>query len=128
MIKLFLAGDVMTGRGIDQILPHPCEPQIYENNLRSALEYVALAERASGTMRRPVRYDYIWGEALGELSRRKPHVRIVNLETAVTAAPQMSNEIGITITRRAVSPALRSEPRGLRLPSKASIACRRATP
>ena len=86
MIKLFLAGDVMTGRGIDQILPHPCEPAIYENNLRSALEYVALAERAGGIIRRPAGFDYIWGAALGELSRRKPHVRIVNLETAVTAA------------------------------------------
>jgi poly-gamma-glutamate capsule biosynthesis protein CapA/YwtB (metallophosphatase superfamily) len=86
MIKLFLAGDVMTGRGIDQILPHPCEPAIYENNLRSALEYVALAERAGGIIRRPAGFDYIWGAALGELSRRKPHVRIVNLETAITAA------------------------------------------
>lgn len=86
MIKLFLAGDVMTGRGIDQILPYPCEPAIYENNLRSALDYVALAERAGGIIRRPAGFDYIWGAALGELSRRKPHVRIVNLETAATTS------------------------------------------
>ena len=29
-------------------------------------------------------FDYIWGEALSELDRRKPDARIVNLETAVT--------------------------------------------
>ena len=28
-ITLFMAGDVMTGRGIDQILPHPSNPAIY---------------------------------------------------------------------------------------------------
>lgn len=26
-VTLFLCGDVMTGRGIDQILPHPGEPR-----------------------------------------------------------------------------------------------------
>ena len=25
-VQLFLAGDVMTGRGVDQILPHPSPP------------------------------------------------------------------------------------------------------
>ena len=29
-ITIFLCGDVMTGRGIDQILPHPSDPTIYE--------------------------------------------------------------------------------------------------
>jgi len=84
MIRLFLAGDVMTGRGIDQILPNPCDPQIYENHLGSALDYVALAERAHGAIQKPATFDYIWGGALEELSRRKPHAGIVNLETAVT--------------------------------------------
>ena len=84
MIRLFLAGDVMTGRGIDQILPHPCDPQLYEDHLRSALGYVALAEDAHGAIQRSARYNYIWGGALEELSRRKPHARIVNLETAIT--------------------------------------------
>ena len=86
MIKLFLAGDVMTGRGIDQILPHPCDPRIYEDYLKSALDYIALAERDNGPVKTPVGFDYIWGEALDELSRQKPHARIVNLETAVTAS------------------------------------------
>ncbi|GMQ87881.1 MAG: hypothetical protein BMS9Abin08_1093 [Gammaproteobacteria bacterium] len=29
-ISLFLCGDVMTGRGVDQALPHPGDPQLYE--------------------------------------------------------------------------------------------------
>jgi poly-gamma-glutamate synthesis protein (capsule biosynthesis protein) len=83
-ISLFLAGDVMTGRGIDQILPHPGDDRLHEDYVKSALEYVHLAERAHGPVHRPVAFDYIWGEALSELDRRKPDARIVNLETAVT--------------------------------------------
>ena len=74
----------MTGRGIDQILPHPCDPVLYEDRLKSALGYVALAERAHGPIGRPVRFEYIWGGALEALSRRAPDARIINLETAIT--------------------------------------------
>ncbi len=84
-MKLFLCGDVMTGRGIDQILPHPCDPELHEGYVRSALDYVELAERTSGPIARPVAPDYIWGDALAEFKRRKPDLRIINLETAVTA-------------------------------------------
>lgn len=85
-ITLFLCGDVMCGRGIDQMLPHPCEPQLFEPFVHSALDYVALAERTSGSMPRPVDFSYVWGDALQELDRAQPDVRIVNLETAVTTA------------------------------------------
>ena len=85
-MKLFLCGDVMTGRGIDQILPHPGDPQLYEPYMRSAQGYVELAEEVSGPIRRPVGFDYIWGDALGVLERERPDARIVNLETAITAA------------------------------------------
>jgi poly-gamma-glutamate synthesis protein (capsule biosynthesis protein) len=83
-IKLFLCGDVMTGRGIDQILPHPADPQLYEPYLTSALQYVRLAERANGPIPRRVDFDYIWGDALKLLADAAPDARIVNLETAVT--------------------------------------------
>jgi len=83
---LFLCGDVMTGRGIDQILPHPCEPHLFEPYMRSAQGYVELAEEAHGPIRRPVDFAYIWGDALAELERAAPHARIINLETAVTTA------------------------------------------
>jgi poly-gamma-glutamate synthesis protein (capsule biosynthesis protein) len=83
-LTLFLCGDVMTGRGVDQILPHPCPPRLYEPLVRSALGYVALAERAYGAIPRAVDHTYVWGVALEELERRRPHARIVNLETSVT--------------------------------------------
>ena len=85
-VKLFLCGDVMTGRGIDQILPHPGRPQLYEPYMRSAQGYVDLAEQASGPIPRPVGFDYIWGDALAVLDREHPDARIVNLETAITTA------------------------------------------
>ncbi|MGA8034301.1 MAG: CapA family protein [Casimicrobiaceae bacterium] len=85
-MKLFLCGDVMTGRGIDQILPHPGRPQLYEPYMRSAQGYVDLAEQASGPIPHPVGFDYIWGDALAVLDREHPDARIVNLETAITTA------------------------------------------
>jgi poly-gamma-glutamate synthesis protein (capsule biosynthesis protein) len=86
VVTLFLCGDVMTGRGIDQILPHPGKPDIHESYLRSAADYVRLAEHTTGPIRRPVGFDYVWGDALAELGARRPAARIVNLETTVTAA------------------------------------------
>jgi len=46
-LTLFVCGDVMTGRGVDQILPHSCSPCLHETFVKSALTYVALAERAA---------------------------------------------------------------------------------
>jgi len=86
MVRLFLCGDVMPGRGVDQVLPHAGDPRLYEPVVTSALEYVRLAEAASGPIPRPVAPSYVWGDALAELARRAPDVRIVNLETAVTAS------------------------------------------
>ena len=83
-LTLFLCGDVMTGRGIDQVLPHPSVPRIHEPYAIDARDYVALAERVNGPISKPVDFAYIWGDALGEFGRRRPDVRIVNLETSVT--------------------------------------------
>jgi poly-gamma-glutamate synthesis protein (capsule biosynthesis protein) len=83
-VTLFLCGDVMTGRGIDQVLPHPSSPKIYESYMTSALGYVELAEEANGPIQEPVAFDYIWGDALAELNRVAPELRLINLETAVT--------------------------------------------
>jgi poly-gamma-glutamate synthesis protein (capsule biosynthesis protein) len=85
-VTFFLCGDVMPGRGIDQILPHPVDPRIFETVVADARDQVALAERASGAVARPVEPDYVWGEALAELARVAPDARIVNLETAVTTS------------------------------------------
>ena len=85
-VTLFLCGDVMTGRGIDQILPHPGKPSLHESYMRSALGYVHIAEQVSGPIEWPVTFPYIWGDALAELEHVLPQARIINLETAVTAA------------------------------------------
>jgi poly-gamma-glutamate synthesis protein (capsule biosynthesis protein) len=94
-VTLFVCGDVMTGRGIDQILPHPGKPHLYEPYMRSALDYVGIAERATGPIKRPVDFEYIWGDALVELERAGPDARIINLETAVTAAEDAWSDKGI---------------------------------
>lgn len=83
-ITLFLCGDVMTGRGIDQILPYPSRPHLYEQSVTDARGYVGLAEAANGPIAKPVDFAYIWGDTLVELRRVAPDVRIINLETAVT--------------------------------------------
>ncbi|MGF6782314.1 CapA family protein [Paraburkholderia sp. GAS334] len=86
-IKLFLCGDVMLGRGIDQILPHPNLPHLFEPYMRSARGYVRLAEaKIAGPLPECVPFSYVWGDALLELERMSPAARIVNLETAVTSS------------------------------------------
>jgi poly-gamma-glutamate capsule biosynthesis protein CapA/YwtB (metallophosphatase superfamily) len=59
-IRLFVCGDVMTGRGIDQILPHPSQPRLYEARVQSAVTYVELAEAASGPIGRALDPSYPW--------------------------------------------------------------------
>ena len=83
-LRLFLCGDVMCGRGIDQVLEHPCSPEIYEDYMRSAEDYVRLAEQVNGPIPRRNGPSYVWGAALAQLERMKPDARIINLETAVT--------------------------------------------
>ena len=83
-ITLFMCGDVMTGRGIDQVLPHPGDPTIYESYMNSAQGYVKIAEDVNGPIDYPVSFSYVWGDALKEMDRIVPDVKIINLETSVT--------------------------------------------
>jgi poly-gamma-glutamate synthesis protein (capsule biosynthesis protein) len=85
MITLFLCGDIMTGRGVDQILPHSAPPRLFEPYVRDARTYLALAERVNGPIPRQVAFSYVWGDALEEFRRRRPEAKIVNLETSITA-------------------------------------------
>ena len=94
-MRLFLCGDVMTGRGIDQALPHPTNPALYEPCVRDARDYIELAEKAHGPIPRPLSFDYIWGDALKELDRAGVDFRIVNLETAITSAETPLPDKGI---------------------------------
>ena len=95
MLTLFLCGDVMTGRGIDQILRHPSLPDIYEPYVRDARDYVVLAEQANGPIPRAVDPAYIWGDALDELKRVAPYVRVINLETSITRSDEYWKGKGI---------------------------------
>eukprot|EP01138_Halocafeteria_seosinensis_P014392 gb/GECG01014693.1/.p1 GENE.gb/GECG01014693.1/~~gb/GECG01014693.1/.p1 ORF type:complete len:371 (+),score=37.84 gb/GECG01014693.1/:1-1113(+) len=82
---LFLCGDVMTGRGVDQILPHSVPKTIYEGFVKDASFYTHLAERKNGTISpKPVDYSYVWGDSFKVWEEVKPHAKIINLETAVT--------------------------------------------
>ena len=79
-----MGGDVMLGRGIDQALPHPSNPVIYEQYMKSAKGYIEIAERKNGPIPYPVSYAYVWGYALDEFKRVSPDLRVINLETSVT--------------------------------------------
>jgi len=74
----------MIGRGIDQILPHPGSPTLSEPYIKDAAEYVRLAEAVNGSIQKPVSFSYIWGDALEEFARKRPDVKIINLETCIT--------------------------------------------
>jgi len=52
-LTLFLCGDVMTGRGIDQILAHPSEPAIHEICMRSATTTYGSRRKRAGPYRAP---------------------------------------------------------------------------
>src|SRR5271167_223067 len=60
LLTLFLCGDVMTGRGVDQVLPHPGDPELRERYAADARAYVRLAERAHGRIPRPAGFAWPW--------------------------------------------------------------------
>jgi poly-gamma-glutamate capsule biosynthesis protein CapA/YwtB (metallophosphatase superfamily) len=84
LVTLFFCGDLMTGRGIDQILPVSNPPELFEPYVKDARMYVALAEKRNGLIPRKVDHRYIWGAALEILEEIRPAARIVNLETSIT--------------------------------------------
>jgi poly-gamma-glutamate capsule biosynthesis protein CapA/YwtB (metallophosphatase superfamily) len=94
-ISIFMCGDVMPGRGIDQILPHPVDPCIYERFVTDARVYADLAEKVSGPIAKPVPFDYTWGETLNTFNKLRPDVKIINLETSVTTCEDFWKGKGI---------------------------------
>jgi poly-gamma-glutamate synthesis protein (capsule biosynthesis protein) len=87
-ITIFLCGDVMTGRGVDQVLPHPVDPTLYEPSVRDARDYVRLAEARTGPIGAPVDFSYVWGDAREVIKRVGPVVRLINLETSITTSTE----------------------------------------
>jgi poly-gamma-glutamate capsule biosynthesis protein CapA/YwtB (metallophosphatase superfamily) len=90
LVTLFACGDVMPGRGIDQILPHPGDPELREDYADDANAYVRLAVRANGPIPRPAGFSWPWGDALPVVEETAPDVRIINLETSVTRSPDFA--------------------------------------
>jgi len=84
VVTVLLGGDVMLGRGVDQILPHPGDPELREPHVHDARGYVRLAERANGSIPHPVDWAWPWGEVLELLDDAAPDVRLINLETTIT--------------------------------------------
>jgi poly-gamma-glutamate capsule biosynthesis protein CapA/YwtB (metallophosphatase superfamily) len=83
-IVLCLTGDVMTGRGVDQVLPSPGDPRLWERYADDARTYVELAKAESGTFSTPVDPTWPWGDALPLM--HEADLRVINLETSVTTS------------------------------------------
>jgi poly-gamma-glutamate synthesis protein (capsule biosynthesis protein) len=84
MTVIFLTGDVMTGRAIDQLLPHPGDPTLRESVVSDARTYIRLAEQTNGPIPAPIDFTWPWGEALEIVDQFAPDVRLLNLETSIT--------------------------------------------
>ncbi len=84
LVTLFVCGDVMLGRGVDQILPHPGDVELRESFMGDARAYVRLAERANGPIPQPASFSWPWGDAMALLDEVAPDARVINLETSVT--------------------------------------------
>ena len=95
LVTLFFCGDLMTGRGIDQILPISNSPFLFEPYVKDARMYVTLAEKRNGPIPDAVDHQYIWGDALDILNEIQPAARIVNLETSVTRSDDFWPRKGI---------------------------------
>ena len=79
----------MTGRGIDQILPHAGDPTL-RGPVADARSYVTCAEEASGPIPRPVDFAWPWGDALSLVDEFTADVRLINLETTITAGGEFA--------------------------------------
>ncbi len=95
LVTLFFCGDLMTGRGIDQILPASNPPILFEPYVKDARNYIALAEKRNGPIPTKVDHRYIWGDALKILDEVRPAARIVNLETSITQSDDFWPNKGI---------------------------------
>jgi poly-gamma-glutamate capsule biosynthesis protein CapA/YwtB (metallophosphatase superfamily) len=94
-VTLMVCGDVMLGRGVDQILPHPGDPTLRERSVRDARTYVALAAELNGRILQPVDWSWPWGDALDLLAQIDCDARILNLETSITTCSDFAPGKGV---------------------------------
>ena len=90
-IRILLGGDVMLGRGIDQILPHSNDPAIHEHwrEIDDARIFVDLAIRRNGPLPESRDAAYVWGDVLQEFTDAGTDLRLVNLETSVSTSDDL---------------------------------------
>lgn len=62
-VRLFMVGDVMLGRGVDQILSYHVNPVLYEGYVKDARDYLKFAEKVNGPLPENRSIDYVWGDA-----------------------------------------------------------------
>lgn len=93
--RVLMTGDVMLGRGIDQILSTPSKPGIYESYIKDSRDYLQLAIKKNGSIPLKVADDYIWGYAKKVIAKEGPELTIVNLETAITTSDDFWPNKGI---------------------------------
>lgn len=94
-VTVFLCGDVMPGRGVDQILPHPGDPSLREAYFHDARKYVQAAEAINGRITRPVRFSWPWGETRKVIAEARPDARVINLETSITRSAEFAPGKGV---------------------------------
>ncbi len=87
-IRLLLGGDLMLGRGVDQVLPFSCDQLLFEGwrGIESARTFVELAERRNGPLPAERGAAFVWGDLLAEFTDPAVDLRLVNLETALTTS------------------------------------------
>jgi poly-gamma-glutamate capsule biosynthesis protein CapA/YwtB (metallophosphatase superfamily) len=72
LVTLFVCGDVMTGRGVDQILPHLSDSTLQEAHVKDARTYVELVEAVNGRIPPPVDFSWPWGDACQRSTTLRP--------------------------------------------------------
>lgn len=106
VMTVLLGGDVMLGRGVDQILPHPGNTALRKPFVHNARRYVELAEQANGPIPRPVDWGWRWGDAAEILAKLAPDVRLINLKprSPPTVNSRTARQFTIGCTRKISRP------------------------
>ena len=82
-IRLSFAGDLMLGRGVDQVLKFPTDSRLYENAVKNSKEYVLLIQ--SELKRQNKVYELLfWSPIMNDFHKFQSHLFFINLETAIT--------------------------------------------
>ena len=92
ILRFFIAGDVMTGRAIDQLFAIQNPEDFGKHDSVPASQYQAWSTELYGEVFKPVRHEYIWGSSLDVLKLAEPDFRLINLETAVTISRGWENK------------------------------------